>query len=121
GWVISVAWSSGTNGISTTIAASCISAVSSSCFDRIYEITSNDIKREIHSLKRAAKQTADAIEHDHASGARINVARRTNIKVATNFGRNDSTQHASATQSAEIVQDGSPTAIGETDHKRGSA
>jgi len=65
-------------------------------------------------LKRGMKQVRDAVEkvvHEatrEGNDARhINVARRTNIKVAKNVGHDGGTAHASAIQHAPIVQDGS--------------
>ncbi len=51
-------------------------------------------------------QIADAVRDAPADGSHINVARRTNIKVAANVGQEGRTTRASATQVASITQDG---------------
>jgi hypothetical protein len=52
------------------------------------------------------EQVADAVREAPAEGGHINVARRTNIKVAKNVGQEGGTTHVSATQVAPITQDG---------------
>jgi hypothetical protein len=56
-------------------------------------------------VRDAAKRTIRAAAGDDG-GSHINVARRTNIKVAKNIGHDGGTAHASATQGAPIEQHG---------------
>jgi hypothetical protein len=58
----------------------------------------------VAAITDAIKTVADAVHDAPAEGSHINVARRTNIKVAKNVGRDSGTVHASATQVAPIIQ-----------------
>jgi len=60
-----------------------------------------------NAIARAIDQVADAARDAPAGGSQINIARRTNIKVAKNVGHDGGTVHASATQVAPINQQGS--------------
>jgi hypothetical protein len=63
-------------------------------------------KRGMRDVANAVKQAAHEAKQGGGDGSHINVARRTNIKVARNIGHDGGTAHASATQEAPIVQDG---------------
>jgi hypothetical protein len=67
---------------------------------------SNDLKRGMKEVRDAAKRTIRAAAAGDDGGSHINVARRTNIKVAKNIGHDGGTAHASATQGAPIEQHG---------------
>jgi len=60
----------------------------------------------LDAVTKAIDTVADAVRDAPAEGSHINVARRTNIKVAKNVGHDGGTTHASATQIAPITQDG---------------
>jgi len=59
---------------------------------------------------REVRDAVSRVVHEAAAGegdgSHINVARRTNIKVAKNVGHDGGTAHASATQEAPIEQHG---------------
>lgn len=67
---------------------------------------SDDLRRGMKRVRNAADRVVRAAAEGGDDGSRINVARRTNIKVAKNVGHDDGTAHASATQHAPIIQDG---------------
>ncbi|GEM_PF-3808066 len=67
----------------------------------------NDLKRGMKQVRDAVDRVMREATEGSQDGSHINVARRTNIKVAKNVGHNGGTVHASATQDAPIVQDGS--------------
>ncbi len=71
---------------------------------------SDDLKRGMKEVRDAAKRTIREAAARGNSGSHINVARRTNIKIAKNVGHDDGTAHASATQVAPIEQHGEPSA-----------
>lgn len=75
----------------------------------------DDLKRGMKQVRDAVSQTIHEAAEGGNGGGRINVARRTNIKVAKNVGHRDGTVHASATQDAPIVQDGARADTGGTD------
>ncbi len=58
----------------------------------------------VEAITEAINTVADAVQDAPAEGSHINVARRTNIKIAKNVGRDSGTVHASATQVAPIIQ-----------------
>lgn len=58
----------------------------------------------LNTIARAIDHVADAARDTPAGGSQINIARRTNIKVAKNLGQDGGTVHASATQVAPINQ-----------------
>jgi hypothetical protein len=68
--------------------------------------TGDDLKRGM----KVVRDTVSRVVHEAAQGEHdrdtINVARRTNIKIARNVGHDGGTAHASATQVAPIVQRG---------------
>jgi predicted site-specific integrase-resolvase len=68
--------------------------------------TGDDLKRGMKEVRDAAKRTIRAAAASSDGGSHINVARRTNIKVAKNVGHDGGTAHASATQVAPIEQHG---------------
>ena len=68
--------------------------------------TGEDLKRGMKEVRDAAKRTIREAAAGSDGGSHINVARRTNIKVAKNIGHDGGTAHASATQDAPIIQDG---------------
>jgi predicted site-specific integrase-resolvase len=67
---------------------------------------SDDLKRGMKEVREAAKRTVRAAATGGDGGSHINVARRTNIKVARNIGHDGGTAHASTTQVAPIEQHG---------------
>ncbi|MGI8854677.1 MAG: hypothetical protein ACR2JW_02915 [Thermomicrobiales bacterium] len=72
--------------------------------------STDDLKRGMKEVRDAAKRTIREAAAGGDGGSHINVARRTNIKVAKNVGQDDGTAHASATQEAPIEQHGEPSA-----------
>jgi len=58
------------------------------------------------AIAEAVEKIADGARDNTSGGSQINVARRTNIKVAKNVGQSDSDANASATQTAPITQQG---------------
>ena len=67
---------------------------------------SNDLKRGMKRVRAAVNQVVRETAKDNDGHSHINVARRTNIKVAKNVGHDDGAAHASATQVAPIEQHG---------------
>jgi hypothetical protein len=66
----------------------------------------DDLKRGNKEVRDAAKRTMREAAAGGDGSSHINVARRTNIKVARNIGHDGGTAHASATQVAPIEQHG---------------
>jgi predicted site-specific integrase-resolvase len=66
----------------------------------------DDLKRVMKEVRDAAKRAIREAAAGSDGGSHINVARRTNIKVAKNIGHNGGTARASATQVAPIEQHG---------------
>ncbi len=66
----------------------------------------DDLKRGMKQVRDAVEQVVHEAAKDGADRSHINVARRTNIKVAKNVGHDGGTAHASATQVAPIEQHG---------------
>ena len=58
-------------------------------------------------LKQRLQQAKREVGSSQARGSRINVTSRKNIQIASNVGRDDAVEHASAVQVAPIHQDGS--------------
>jgi hypothetical protein len=63
-------------------------------------------KRGMRDVADAVKQVAHEAETGGGGGSHVNVARRTNIKIARNIGQSGGTAHAFTSQDAPIVQDG---------------
>jgi len=70
---------------------------------------SDALKQGMRDMADAVKQAAHEAKKGGGKGAHINVARRTNIKVARNIGHDGGTAHAFATHEAPIVQNGATT------------
>ncbi len=62
--------------------------------------------KRLNTVTKAMDRIADAVRDAPADGSHINVARRTNIKVARNVGHDGGTTRVSETQVAPIRQDG---------------
>ncbi|MDQ2787927.1 MAG: hypothetical protein M3Y58_23330 [Chloroflexota bacterium] len=67
---------------------------------------SNNLKRGMNRVHDAVNQVARAAAKDADGHSHVNVARRTNIKVAKNVGHDGGTAHACATQVAPTEQHG---------------
>jgi hypothetical protein len=68
--------------------------------------TGDDLKRGMEEVRDAVSRVVHEVAHGEHDGCTINVARRTNIKVARNVGHDGGTARASSTQAAPIVQHG---------------
>ena len=66
--------------------------------------TGDNLKRGMKEVRDAAKRTIREAGAGGDGSSHINVARRTNIKIAKNIGHGGGTAHASATQVAPIEQ-----------------
>jgi len=71
---------------------------------------SNDLKRGMKRVHDAVNQVVRETAKGDGGHSTINVARRTNIRVAKNVGHDGGTAHASATQVAPIEQHGNDDA-----------
>ncbi|MDQ2785240.1 MAG: hypothetical protein M3Y58_09595 [Chloroflexota bacterium] len=67
---------------------------------------SNDLKHGMKRVRDAVNQVVRETAKDDNGQRHVNVARRTNIKVAKNSGHDGGMAHASATQVAPIEQHG---------------
>ncbi len=67
---------------------------------------SNDLKRGMKRVHDAVNQVVRETAKDDGGHSHVNVARRTNIKVAKNVGHDGGTAHACATQVAPTEQHG---------------
>lgn len=81
---------------------------------------SDDLKRGIEDVREAVTRVVHEATGDRGHGSHINVARRTNIKIAKNIGHDGSAAHASAIQDAPIIQDGTGAGEEGTDNSRPS-
>lgn len=66
----------------------------------------DDLKRGMKQLHHAADMAVREAAKGDDGHSHVNIARRTNIKVAKNVGHDGGTAHASATQVAPIEQHG---------------
>jgi len=80
----------------------------------------DDLKRGMKDVRDAVSRVVREATDGENRGDTINVARRTNIKVAKNVGHDSGTAHASATQQAPIVQGGDAAAEEGTKSDRSS-
>jgi hypothetical protein len=80
--------------------------------------TNDALKRGMRDVADAVKRVAHEASAGGEKGSHINVAHRTNIRVARNIGQPGGTADAFAIQDAPIIQDGARATAEGTDPGR---